>query len=81
VWYFEEAVNLASILHPTLSGNSDLALAHEWLGRCYIVASKLPQAHLHFEKTLEIRHDLYGEDHLEIGHSYHGLGNVYSAMH
>ena len=38
VTYFEQAVEVASILYVDLTGNPELALAHEWLGRCYIIA-------------------------------------------
>jgi hypothetical protein len=34
---FEQAVELASRLYPTLKGNPELANAHEWLGRCYLL--------------------------------------------
>ena len=41
VYPFEQAVELASLLYPTLNGCSELAVAHEWLGRCYLLAHKV----------------------------------------
>jgi hypothetical protein len=65
IYSFEMAVDLASRLYPTLEGSSELAAAHEWLGRCYLLTSKSKEAELHFQKALEVRIGLYGEDHPE----------------
>jgi hypothetical protein len=62
---FEMAVDLASRLFPTLSGSPELASAHEWLGRCYLLMAKSKEAELHFQKGLEVRIGIYGEDHPE----------------
>jgi tetratricopeptide (TPR) repeat protein len=76
--YFQEATKLASQLYPKLSGNV-LASAHDSLGRCYLLAGKSKEADVHFQKALEVRVELYGEDSAEAAESWHCLGNAAAA--
>ena len=77
---FHEAVDLASKLYPTLMGSDRLANAHDWLGRCYLLSGKRKESELHFQKALEVRIGLYGEDHSEVAQSWHCMGNAAAAF-
>lgn len=45
---FQQAVDLASELFPTLQGHELLASTHDWVGKCNLLTGKHKESELHF---------------------------------
>ena len=74
--HFTEAVTLASSIYPDTKKNVKLAQANENLAKCYITTANIEKANFHIKIALEIKTNVYGENHPETASAIHYMGNM-----
>lgn len=72
--YFERALEVFLELNPT---NNNVATAYDNLADCYGGKNAQTTAADYYSRALQIRRQLFGEEHPEIARSYDNLGYTY----
>ncbi|CAF4760475.1 unnamed protein product [Rotaria sp. Silwood1] len=76
--HFKQAEDLYSELFKSSSSDSDRAEVYHQLGYVNKLAGKYENAISFYEKSLEIKKNIFPEEHLSLADTYDGIGEEYS---